>query len=54
MAYGPEAVYRRDTGKTKVVQAVGPSENLLIVKLDVTNPSDAQPAFKAAVDRFGA
>ena len=25
----------------KVVQAVGPSENLLVVKLDVTNPSDS-------------
>jgi NAD(P)-dependent dehydrogenase (short-subunit alcohol dehydrogenase family) len=37
----------------KVVQAVGPSENLLVVKLDVTNPSDAQSAVKAAVDRFG-
>lgn len=37
----------------RVVQAVGPSENLLVVKLDVTNPSDAQSAFKAAVDRFG-
>jgi len=36
-----------------VVQAVGPSENLLVVKLDVTNPSDAQSAFKAAVDWFG-
>jgi NAD(P)-dependent dehydrogenase (short-subunit alcohol dehydrogenase family) len=37
----------------RVVQAVGPSENLLVVKLDVTNPSDAQSAVKAAVDRFG-
>ena len=37
----------------RVVQAVGPSENLLVVKLDVTNRSDAQSAVKAAVDRFG-
>jgi NAD(P)-dependent dehydrogenase (short-subunit alcohol dehydrogenase family) len=37
----------------KVVQAIGPSENLLVVKLDVTNPSDAESAVKAAVDRFG-
>jgi NAD(P)-dependent dehydrogenase (short-subunit alcohol dehydrogenase family) len=37
----------------RVVQAVGPSENLLVVKLDVTNPSDAESAAKAAVDRFG-
>ena len=36
----------------RVVQAVGPSENLLVVKLDVTNPSDAESAVKAAVDRF--
>ena len=37
----------------RVVQAVGPSENLLVVKLDVTNPSDAESAVKAAVDGFG-
>jgi NAD(P)-dependent dehydrogenase (short-subunit alcohol dehydrogenase family) len=36
----------------RVVQAVGPSENLLVVKLDVTNPSDAESAVKAAVGRF--
>jgi NAD(P)-dependent dehydrogenase (short-subunit alcohol dehydrogenase family) len=36
-----------------VVQAVGPSENLLVVKLDVTNPSDSESAVKGAVDRFG-
>jgi len=37
----------------RVVQAVGPSENLLVVKLDVTNPPDAESAVKAAVDGFG-
>jgi NAD(P)-dependent dehydrogenase (short-subunit alcohol dehydrogenase family) len=37
----------------KVSQAVGESENLLVVKLDVTNPADAESAVKAAVDRFG-
>jgi NAD(P)-dependent dehydrogenase (short-subunit alcohol dehydrogenase family) len=37
----------------KVAQAVGPSENLLVVKLDVTKSSDAESAVKAAVDRFG-
>jgi NAD(P)-dependent dehydrogenase (short-subunit alcohol dehydrogenase family) len=37
----------------KVVQAIGPAENLLAVKLDVTKPSDAESAVKAAVDRFG-
>ena len=37
----------------RVIQAVGPSENLLVAKLDVTNPSEAVAAVKAAVDRFG-
>jgi NAD(P)-dependent dehydrogenase (short-subunit alcohol dehydrogenase family) len=37
----------------KVTQAVGESANLLVVKLDVTNPTDAEAAVKAAVDRFG-
>jgi NAD(P)-dependent dehydrogenase (short-subunit alcohol dehydrogenase family) len=37
----------------KVAHAIGDSENLLVVKLDVTNPSDAESAVKAAVDRFG-
>src|SRR3954465_10458109 len=37
----------------KVIQAVGESANLLVVKLDVTNPTDAESAVKAAVDRFG-
>ena len=37
----------------KVAQAVGESADLLVVKLDVTNPSDAESAVKAAVDRFG-
>jgi len=37
----------------RVVQAVGESSDLLVVKLDVTNLSDAESAVKAAVDRFG-
>src|SRR5205085_11671911 len=37
----------------KVAQAVGESAALFVVKLDVTNPSDAESAVKAAVDRFG-
>ncbi|MCM3905515.1 MAG: SDR family oxidoreductase [Pyrinomonadaceae bacterium] len=37
----------------KVAQAIGPSENLLVVTLDVTNPTDVESAVKAAVDRFG-
>jgi NAD(P)-dependent dehydrogenase (short-subunit alcohol dehydrogenase family) len=41
----------RDT--SKVAQALGEWESLLVVKLDVTNPNDAQLAVKAATDRFG-
>ena len=37
----------------KAAQAVGESADLLVVKLDVTNPADAESAVKAAVDRFG-
>jgi NAD(P)-dependent dehydrogenase (short-subunit alcohol dehydrogenase family) len=36
-----------------VAQAVGKSNNLLVVKLDVTNRADAEAATRAAVDRFG-
>src|SRR5713226_4936133 len=37
----------------KVAESLGTSANLLIVKLDVTNPADAESAVEAAVDRFG-
>ena len=37
----------------KVAKAVGESANLLVVKLDVTNPADAESAAKAVIDRFG-
>ena len=37
----------------KVAQALEESADLLVVKLDITNPSDAESAVKAAVDRFG-
>ena len=36
-----------------VAQAVGDSDDLLVVKLDVTSPQDVEAAVKAAVDRFG-
>jgi NAD(P)-dependent dehydrogenase (short-subunit alcohol dehydrogenase family) len=36
-----------------VSKAIGQAENLLVAKLDVTNPADAETAVKAAVDRFG-
>ncbi|CAM5645477.1 hypothetical protein SALBM311S_11923 [Streptomyces alboniger] len=31
----------------------GPQDNLLVTRLDVTSPEDAQAAAQAAVDRFG-
>jgi NAD(P)-dependent dehydrogenase (short-subunit alcohol dehydrogenase family) len=36
-----------------VSKAVGESGDLLIVKLDITNPADAMAATQAAVERFG-
>ena len=41
----------RDT--EKVAEAVGSSENLLVLKLDVTSQADADAAAKATIDRFG-
>jgi NAD(P)-dependent dehydrogenase (short-subunit alcohol dehydrogenase family) len=37
-----------------VAKALGDSDNLLVVKLDVTSTQDAEAAVDAAVDRFGA
>jgi NAD(P)-dependent dehydrogenase (short-subunit alcohol dehydrogenase family) len=37
----------------KVTEALGKSESVLAVKLDVTNPADAENAVKLAVERFG-
>ena len=37
----------------KVAKALGESSNLLVVKLDITKPADAESAVKAAIDRFG-
>jgi NAD(P)-dependent dehydrogenase (short-subunit alcohol dehydrogenase family) len=36
-----------------VAKAVGESDDLLVVKLDVTSRSDAEAAVRTAVDRFG-
>jgi NAD(P)-dependent dehydrogenase (short-subunit alcohol dehydrogenase family) len=36
-----------------VAAAVGEADDLLVVKLDVTNPQDPEAAVEAAVDRFG-
>lgn len=37
----------------KVAKVLGDDENLLIVKLDVTDPIDTKSAVKLALDRFG-
>jgi NAD(P)-dependent dehydrogenase (short-subunit alcohol dehydrogenase family) len=37
-----------------VAAALGEADDLLVVKLDVTSPHDAEKAVAAAVDRFGA
>ena len=52
LAVGHEVVA---TGRNieKVAKAVGESPALLIVKLDITKPTDAESAVKATVDRFG-
>jgi len=36
-----------------VAKALGTSENLLIVKLDITNQKDAEAAVNAAIEKFG-
>jgi NAD(P)-dependent dehydrogenase (short-subunit alcohol dehydrogenase family) len=36
-----------------VTQALGEADDLLVVKLDVTDPADAEAAVQAAVERFG-
>ena len=43
------------TGRStdKVAEALGQSDNLLIVKLDITKPADAESAVQAAVEKFG-
>ena len=41
----------RDSGA--VAKAVGASDDLLVVKLDVTSRADAEAAVRAAVNRFG-
>jgi len=37
----------------KVVKAIGENENLLVVKLDITNPAEADTAMQAALAKFG-
>ena len=37
----------------KVTKAIGASENLLVVKLDITNFAEAQSAVRATIEKFG-
>jgi NAD(P)-dependent dehydrogenase (short-subunit alcohol dehydrogenase family) len=43
------------TGRNRdnVTKAIGKSENLFVVKLDVTSVADAEAAVKAAIEKFG-
>jgi NAD(P)-dependent dehydrogenase (short-subunit alcohol dehydrogenase family) len=43
------------TGRSpeKVTSAIGEADDLLVVRLDITDPADAHAAVEAAVDRFG-
>jgi len=47
------AVVATGRDPNKVAHAVGESDDLLTVALDVTDPASAQAAVQAAVDRFG-
>ena len=47
------AVVASGRNPERVSAAVGAHDDLLVVKLDVTDPADAQDAARAAVDRFG-
>jgi NAD(P)-dependent dehydrogenase (short-subunit alcohol dehydrogenase family) len=52
LAAGHEVVA---TGRNtdKVAEALGRPDNLLILRLDITKPADAESAVKAAVEKFG-
>jgi NAD(P)-dependent dehydrogenase (short-subunit alcohol dehydrogenase family) len=47
------AVVATGRNPERVSAALGPHDDLLVVKLDVTDPADAQAAVRAAVERFG-
>lgn len=47
------AVVATGRNPDKVTAAVGTTDDLLAVKLDVTNPADAEAAVQAAVEGFG-
>jgi NAD(P)-dependent dehydrogenase (short-subunit alcohol dehydrogenase family) len=48
-----DAVVATGRNPQRVSAALGAHEDLLVVKLDVTDPADAQAAVTAAVERFG-
>src|SRR5688500_5937844 len=50
---GGNAVVATGRNTDAVRKAVGEAEQLLVVKLDVTSPADAEVAVKAAVAQFG-
>ena len=50
---GGHAVVATGRDTEKVTSAIGEHDDLLAVKLDVTDPADAETAVAAAVDRFG-
>jgi NAD(P)-dependent dehydrogenase (short-subunit alcohol dehydrogenase family) len=47
------AVVATGRNPEKVTAAIGANDDLLALKLDITDPTDAETAVKAAVDRFG-
>ncbi|GAB3867065.1 oxidoreductase [Hymenobacter segetis] len=47
------AVVASGRNPAKVAQALGTADNLLVVKLDITQPADATAAVAAAIERFG-
>ena len=47
------AVVATGRNPNNVAKAVGAADDLLVVKLDVTSPADAEAAVQAAVERFG-
>ena len=47
------AVVATGRNPERVSAALGKADDLLVVKLDVTDPADAKDAARAAVDRFG-
>jgi NAD(P)-dependent dehydrogenase (short-subunit alcohol dehydrogenase family) len=47
------AVVATGRNPEKVAAAVGAADDLLAVKLDITEPADAEAAVQAAVERFG-